>query len=205
MHPVENLKSVYLKLGFLPASAVLALYADNIVLLAAANAAIMLLCILSPGLFREILSTVKRIAIGFPFLLLIFIASTWWASDSLPRAVISGSAGAAVFILKIHFVLWANLFLVQTTEPQQLALALHKLYMPRELCIMIIVIIRFFPVMFEEAASIYQVQRARGFEFRRALYPRNWLPLAAPLVLQVMKKSHDLAIVLELKGLFVKK
>jgi hypothetical protein len=37
-------------------------------------------------------------------------------------------------------------------------------------------------------------------ELRRMLRPGNWLPVAVPLVTNVMKKSHDLAIVMELKG-----
>ena len=205
MNTASNLKTVYTKLGFLLAGIVIALYTNNPVILVFINASIILLCLLVPGLFREILSTVKRIAIGFPFLLIIYVLSTWSASGTFSHAAAAGSIGASVFILKIHFVLWANLIFVRTTEPQQLAQALHKLHMPRELCIMIIVIIRFFPVMFEEAASIYQVQRARGFELHHAVNPRNWLPLATPLVMNVMKKSQDLAIVLELKGLFESK
>ena len=67
---------------------------------------------------------------------------------------------------------------------------------------MMVIILRFFPVMFEEATSVYEAQRARGFEFRRMLNPNNWLPLSVPLVVNVMKKSHDLAMVIELKGIF---
>jgi energy-coupling factor transporter transmembrane protein EcfT len=190
------------KLGFLVASVMVALYVDNIVFLAVMNAAMLVICLLFSDAFREILFVVKRIAIGFPFLLLIYILSAWYKAETPAVAVVGGFLGAAVFILKIHFALWANLFLVRTTEPRHLVLALRKLRVPREPCVMIVIILRFFPVMFEESMAVYHAQRARGFEVRRALNPTKWLPLAVPLVVNVIKKSHELAIALELKGIF---
>jgi energy-coupling factor transporter transmembrane protein EcfT len=198
----DNSAAVFLKLGLLLGSVVLALYTTSLVLLAAMNAAIVLVCLLFPDLFRDILSIVLRIAAGFPFLLLIYVLSEWAGSETFAAAIIPGILGALLFILKIHFVLWANLLLARTTEPQHLALALGKLRVPRELCLMIVIILRFFPVMFEEARAVYQAQRARGFELRRVFYPANWLPMAVPLAVHVMKKSHDLAIVLELRRMF---
>jgi energy-coupling factor transport system permease protein len=179
-----------------------ALYARDLILLASMNAAMVLVCLFFPGLFREILAVVWRIAVGFPFLLLIYVISAWAVSGTLSAAVATGFPAAFLFILKIHFVLWANLFLVRTTEPRHLVMALGKLHVPRELCLMVVIILRFFPVMFAEATAVYQAQRARGFELGRALNPAKWLPLAVPLVVNVMKKSHDLAMVIELKGIF---
>jgi energy-coupling factor transporter transmembrane protein EcfT len=202
MNPNDNSAIVYLKLGLLLTSVVNALYTNSLVTLLSMNATIVLVCLLFPDLFREILGVVLRIAIGFPFLLLIYVISAWAASETPAAAVAAGTMGAALFILKIHFVVWANLILARTTEPQHLVSALGKLHVPRELCLMIVIILRFFPVMFEEATAVYQAQRARGYEFRRAFNPANWLPLAVPLVANVMKKSQDLAIVVELKGIF---
>jgi energy-coupling factor transporter transmembrane protein EcfT len=200
-NPFDTSTFVYLKLGFLFTSVILALYTNNLALLAFMNAAIVLVCLLFSDLFREILAVVLRIAIGFPFLLIIYVISAWTVSGTLVAAVVSGSLGAALFILKIHFVVWANLILVRTTEPQHLVSALGKLRTPRELCLMIVIILRFFSVMFEEATAVYQTQRARGFEFHRTFNPVNWLPLAVPLVVNVMKKSQDLAVILELKDI----
>jgi len=191
-----------LKLVFLFASVAAALYFNNLILLAAMNAAMVIVCVVFSDTFREILSVVRRVALGFPFLILIFVISEWVAMRDWPAAAAAGLEGAAVFILKIHFVIWANLFLVNTTEPRDMVHTLRKLRAPRELCIMIVIILRFFPVMLKEAAAVYQAQRARGFKFRRMLNPSNWLPLAVPLVVNVMKKSQDLAITLELKGMF---
>jgi energy-coupling factor transporter transmembrane protein EcfT len=191
-----------LKLASLLTSVVAALYTADPVPLVAMNAAIVLVCLLFSDLFREILAVVLRVAVGFPFLLLIYVVSEFAASGMTAEAFAAGALGAAGFILKIHFVVWANLLFVRTTEPQHLVLALERLHVPRELCMMIVIILRFFPVMFEEAAAVYQAQRVRGFEFRRAFNPANWLPLTVPLVVNVMKKSHELAMVLELKGVF---
>ena len=192
--------SAKLKLGLLLASTAFALYTTNLLLLACMNAAMMALILLFSDSFLEILSVVKRAAIGLPFILLIYILSALTGAATPSAAIFSGSIGAAGFILKIHYVLWANLFLVRTAEPRHIVLALRKLRMPGELCLMILVILRFFPVMFDEARAVYQAQCARGFELRRMLNPANWLPLAVPLVANVMKKSSDLAIVIELKG-----
>jgi hypothetical protein len=126
-------------------------------------------------LFREIIAVVLRIAIGFPLLFVIYVVSAWTASETFVAAVASGSLGAALFILKIHFVVLTNLFLARTTEPQHLVSSLGKLRTPRELCLMIVIILRFFPVMIKEATAVYQAQRARGFELRRAFNPANWL------------------------------
>ena len=201
-HASDNCSIVFLKLGTLAASLIVALYTSNLPILAFMNVGIVLLCLLVPDVFREILIVVRRIALGFPFLLLIFVLSALAAVRTITAAVISGFLSAAVFILKIHFVVWANLLFVRTTEPADLVVALGKLRLPRELCLMIVIILRFFLVMFEEAASVYEAQRARGFELRSVLNPSNWLPLSVPFVVNVMKKSHDLAMVLELKGTF---
>jgi energy-coupling factor transport system permease protein len=56
------------------------------------------------------------------------------------------------------------------------------------------------PVMLNEARAVVEAQSARGFELRRMLRPANWPPVAVPLVTNVMKRSNDLAIVIELKG-----
>ncbi len=190
------------KLLFLLLSVIVALYFNNLILLATMNAAMLPICVVFSNTFREILSVVRRIALGMPFLILIFVASEWAKAGNWAAASIMGFKGAAVFILKLHFVLWVNLFLVYTSEPRDVVRSLRKLRTPRELCIMIVIILRFFPVMFDEAVAVYQAQHARGFELRRLLNPSNWLPLAVPLVVNVMKKSHDLAITMELKGIF---
>jgi len=198
--PSDHRLSVQLKLGFLLASTALALYTISPLLLVCMNAAIVLLILFFSDSFREIVSVVKRIAMGLPFLVFIYVASAWTKSSTFSAAVYSGSLGAAVFILKIHYVLWANLFLVRTAEPRHIVSALHRLHLPRELCLMVLVILRFFPVMIDEARAVFQAQYARGFELRRMLNPSNWLPLAVPLVVNVMKKSNDLAIAIELDG-----
>jgi len=201
-NPDDSSAAVCFKLGLLLISVAVVLYTADLVALILMNAAAVLLCLLFSDLFDEILSVILRIAVGFPLLLLIYIISEWDASKSAASAVALGSLGAALFILKIHFVVWANLLFVRTTEPQQLVLALGKLRVPSELRLMIVIILRFFPVMFEEATAVYHAQSVRGFEIRRALNPANWLPLTVPLAVNVMKKSHDLAMVLELKGVF---
>ncbi len=197
-----DLPMLYFKLGLLLSSTVFALHTTDLLLLVCMNAALVIVCLLFPDSFREILSVVKRIALGLPLLLLICIASELTKSRTLAAAIIPGSLVASLFILKVHYILWANLFLIRSTEPRHIVLALGKLRVPRELRLMIIIILRFFPIMFDEAKAVFQAQRARGFELRRAFNPANWLPLAVPLVVNVMKISTDLAVVIELKGLF---
>ncbi len=198
----DSAAAVWFKLGLLLISVAVVLYTADLVVLIFMNASAVLLCLLFSDLFDEILSVILRIAVGFPFLLLIYIISEWDGWGSAASAAVRGSLGAALFMLKIHFVVWTNLLFVRTTEPRPLVLALGKLRVPRELCLMIVIILRFFPVMFEEATAVYHAQSVRGFEIRRALNPGNWLPLTVPLAVNVMKKSHDLAMVLELKGVF---
>jgi energy-coupling factor transport system permease protein len=188
------------KLALLVAGTVFALYTANLLLLACVNATTVVLIVALTDSSRDILSTVGRFALGVPFLLVFYVASAWTQSPTLSTAVTSGSVAAALFILRIHYVLWVNLYLVRTTEPRDMALALRRFRVPREFCLMIVVILRFFPVMLNEARAVFEAQSARGFELRRMLSPANWLPVAVPLITNVMKRSNDLAIVIELKG-----
>ncbi len=181
---------------------VAALYFNDTVVLAIFNFSIIFTCLVFSESFSDIMTIVRRIAIGFPFIMLIFVLSEYSVAKDWETAASVGFAGSILFILKIHFVVLANLFFVYTTEPREIASTLRRMRVPQELCIMMLIILRFFPVMFEEAMSVYQAQRARGFEFRRMLNLSNWLPLAVPLVISVMRKSHDLAVSMELKGMF---
>jgi len=190
------------KMLFLLLCLIAALYFNDTVVLAILNLSMVFTCLVLSESFSGIMTIVRRIAFGFPFIVLIFVLSEYGVSKDWATAASDGFAGSILFILKIYFVVLANLFFVYTTEPREIASALRRMRVPQELCLMMLIILRFFPVMFEEAMSVYQAQRARGFEFRRMLNLSNWLPLAVPLVISVMRKSHDLAISMELKGMF---
>ena len=56
------------------------------------------------------------------------------------------------------------------------------------------------PNIFGVALRVIEVQRCRGFEPKQLIRPKNFLPLFIPVFLAQMRRSADLALSLELRG-----
>jgi energy-coupling factor transport system permease protein len=87
-----------------------------------------------------------------------------------------------------------------TTSPDDLSLALQKWHIPYELCFAFTTAVRFVPVLANEAQTIVDAQRSRGLELEKGNFVkriRNYIPILVPLIVNAIRRSLDLAEVME--------
>ncbi|MEM2237900.1 MAG: energy-coupling factor transporter transmembrane component T [Candidatus Caldarchaeum sp.] len=89
-----------------------------------------------------------------------------------------------------------------TTTPDEIALTLQKLRMPYEYTFAFVSAIRFTPVMAEELRAVMDAQRARGLELDKGPFTKrlkNMIPILVPLLVNVLRRSYELAEAMEVK------
>jgi len=87
-----------------------------------------------------------------------------------------------------------------TTSPDHLSLALEQSHVPYELCFAFTTAFRFVPVLAEEAQTIMDAQRARGLELEGGNFlkrVKNYIPILIPLIVNSIRRSLQLAEVME--------
>lgn len=137
---------------------------------------------------------------SLPFFPLGFIDLTW-------TGVAKGSLVAAQLFLAILF----SSLMTLTTSPLQLAQGLEKLLVPlkrfrvpvEDFSMMMMMAIKFIPILLGEANRIIKAQSARGVDFESGNFfqrARNLLPILTPLFHSVFKRADDLAIALLARG-----
>ncbi len=111
-----------------------------------------------------------------------------------------GHAFAYAFRLVVFLSSFSLFFL--TTTPDEIALTLQRLRLPYEYTFAFVSAIRFTPVMAEELKSIMDAQRARGLEIDKGPFTkrlRNMIPILVPLLVNVIRRSYELAEAMEVK------
>jgi len=137
---------------------------------------------------------------SLPFFPLGFLDITW---PGLER-------GAFVASQLLLAILISSLMTL-TTSPVQLAHGLEKLITPlkrfrvpvEDFSMMIMLTIRFIPILLGETNRIMKAQSARGVDFESGNFFRrakNMVPLLTPLFHSVFKRADDLAIALMARG-----
>lgn len=89
-----------------------------------------------------------------------------------------------------------------TTTPEELGMTLSKLKIPYMYSFAFISAIRFTPVLAEELQSIMDAQRSRGLELDKGgpiSRIRRYIPILVPLIVNVLRRSYDLAEAMEVK------
>lgn len=89
-----------------------------------------------------------------------------------------------------------------TTTPEELGMTLAKLRIPYMYSFAFISAIRFTPILAEELQSIMDAQRSRGLELDKG-GPigriRRYIPILVPLIVNVLRRSYELAEAMEVK------
>lgn len=89
-----------------------------------------------------------------------------------------------------------------TTTPEELGMTLTKLKIPYSYTFAFISAIRFTPVLAEELQTIMDAQRARGLELDKGgplTRIRKYIPILVPLIVNVLRRSYELAEAMEVK------
>jgi len=95
-----------------------------------------------------------------------------------------------------------------TTTPEELSMALTKMKIPYMYTFAFISAIRFTPVLAEELQSIIDAQRSRGLELEKGgpiSRLRKYIPILVPLMVNVLRRSYELAEAMEVKCFGAKK
>jgi energy-coupling factor transport system permease protein len=143
----------------------------------------------------------RALAFGFPFTLFLFIASLWRPDAALRENLVPGALAATVFTLRIVCIALGNLLLISTTDPRELSTSLRAWRIPLEVCLMVTAVLRFMPLMDEQARRILDAQRCRGFSLKRLWHPKAWMPIFVPLLVHALHRSETMATSMELRGL----
>lgn len=123
----------------------------------------------------------------------------------------TGLEKGILIALQLFLALFLSSLMTLTTSPLKLAHGLEKLLMPlrrlrvpvEDFSMMIMLAIRFIPLLLGEMERILKAQSARGVDFetggffRRA---RNLVPLLVPLFHSVFKRADDLAVAMLARG-----
>jgi energy-coupling factor transporter transmembrane protein EcfT len=150
------------------------------------------------GVFRLWLKTLR----GSMYLAaLVFVITL--LTRLLPGGPLVESLGYAVTYTYrlIVFLTSFSLFFL-TTTPEEIALTLSKLKIPYEYIFAFVSAIRFTPVLADEMKSIMDAQRSRGLELDRGRFlsrVRKLIPVLIPLLVNVLRRSYELAEAMEVK------
>jgi energy-coupling factor transport system permease protein len=122
-------------------------------------------------------------------------AATW------REGLMLGLSWLAVFELRLLVMLLADILVVKWTTFSDLLLSLRALRLPGKLVLFCSALVTLLPSVFSLAAHVVEVQRCRGFDPKRLRNPKNFLPLFIPVFLAQLRRSTDLALSLELRGI----
>ncbi|MEM2469681.1 MAG: energy-coupling factor transporter transmembrane component T [Nitrososphaerota archaeon] len=95
-----------------------------------------------------------------------------------------------------------------TTTPEELGMALTKMKVPYMYTFAFISAIRFTPILAEELQSIIDAQKSRGLELEKGnmiTRLRRYIPILIPLMVNVLRRSYELAEAIEVKCFGAKK
>ncbi|RLG08659.1 MAG: hypothetical protein DRN68_03220, partial [Thaumarchaeota archaeon] len=89
-----------------------------------------------------------------------------------------------------------------TTTPEEIGMTLTKLKIPYMYVFAFISAIRFTPILAEELQTIMDSQRSRGLELDKGnplTRLRRYIPILVPLIVNVLRRSYELAEAMEVK------
>lgn len=186
-------------LGFLGAGLALSLVGSTRILLGAL-AAVALLAVHRrlPGRDWRLLGwTCLAPLPGFGIL---FLLAGHEATGAWQPALAWGLARLVPYVARIAVLMGLNLLYVQATPLPELLAALRGLPIPGQAALLLATLMRFLPTALGEARRIVEAQRCRGLDLKRLWTPAGLVALAVPLFLAQVKRSHDLALCLEIRG-----
>lgn len=161
----------------------------------------------------------KRLVLGIrPFLwLFVFTALLHLFMTSgdplpyLPHASQQGLRYGIIVGLQLTCAIWISTLMTLTTSPLDMVWALEWFLKPlkylkipvEEIALLVMLAIRFIPLLFEETDRIVKAQKARGIDIEGGGLIRRvkaLLPVLIPLLQGMLRRSDDLAVALTLRG-----
>ena len=137
---------------------------------------------------------------GYPATFILFAVALWHPARAAWPNLAESARASGVFTLRIVDIVLANVLLMLTTDPREFARSLRGWYLPAEICLILMTVLRFLPLAGQQARRILEAQRCRGYRLRRLWRPSAWLPLCLPLMVATLHRAEALAISLELRG-----
>jgi energy-coupling factor transport system permease protein len=129
----------------------------------------------------------------------------------LPHATWQGLMGGVKVGFQLVFAIWLSTLMTLTTSPLDMVWALEWYMTPLkylkvpidEIALLVMLAIRFIPLLFEETDRIIKAQKARGVDIESGgliKKVRSLVPILVPLLYSVFRRADDLAIALTLRG-----
>ena len=138
--------------------------------------------------------------LGLPTLLVLFLLGGVEKAATWQEGVWLGLGWLGVFLLRVLIMVLADLIVVKLTSFSNMVLSLRGARLPGGLVLFVSALVSMLPNICGMALKVIEVQRCRGFETKKLLRPSNFLPLFIPVFLAQMRRSADLALSLELRG-----
>lgn len=143
-------------------------------------------------------------ALGLPATVTVMWVLGWLLPLWWPNAFTAIIALACTYLIRFVATIGVGMHLVATTSPMQLAAAFRAWRIPRPISVTLAVMLRFFPVVSSEAASVLDAMRLRGLAGTKGLLRRPVLALerfTVPMIAASLRASEDLSASAILRGL----
>lgn len=155
------------------------------------------------GIAKAFSRWVKTVYGAAPLIAFVFIANFLFKL-SLPGQILNLQSIYEALQLAYRLVAFLASFSIffLTTTPEELGMALTKMKVPYMYTFAFISAIRFTPILAEELQSIIDAQKSRGLELEKGNILsrlRKYVPILVPLMVNVLRRSYELAEAIEVK------
>lgn len=151
------------------------------------------------------------VILAFTLLVQLFTGGGPWESIGALKVSMPGFKTGVFLDLRVVLLIVGASLLTLTTTPVELTDALENLLSPlkwvgvssHELAMMMMIAIRFIPILSIEADKIIRAQMARGARFdskNPLIRARSFMPILIPLFVSVFRRADDLAEVMEARA-----
>lgn len=151
----------------------------------------------------------QRLASCYVGLFLVLLGIDHWLLNSLPPFLFRITSLLVIVLCFILPFCLAASILIQTTSAYELVHGLRKWHFPEPILLTIAVIVRFIPMIRQEAIIIHQSLKVRGIFMRKRdmiIHPRIYFEyLLVPLLMALLRASRDLTLATVTKGLVIDK
>ncbi|HHO77071.1 MAG TPA: energy-coupling factor transporter transmembrane protein EcfT [Deltaproteobacteria bacterium] len=131
--------------------------------------------------------------------------------SEVPYATRQGLESGIRVGFQLIFAIWLSTLMTLTTSPLDMVWALEWFMTPLkylkvpidEIALLVMLAIRFIPLLFEETDRIIKAQKSRGVDIESGGMIRKvkaLIPILVPLLYGVFRRADDLAIALTLRG-----
>jgi energy-coupling factor transport system permease protein len=137
---------------------------------------------------------------SMPIMLALFLLGGVEKSATWREGILIGLEWYAIFSLRVFIMVLVDLLVVQLTSFSNMILSLRGLRLPGVVVLFVSALVSMLPNILAMALRVIEVQRCRGFDAKKMIRPSRFLPLFIPVFLAQMRRSADLALSLELRG-----